>query len=458
MFGVDSVLTLMPLLTARHARMSIRFDSARLVCPCRFRAQMGGQPWLACATAIAVVLTAGTQAGAQGIASVKANAERNRPDDTEGNEPLVPGFEIKGELPPVPGFGRNDTSWLYIVAVTEPDRREAKNTLSRYDRNFDGQLDQGEIERGRWRGDPMQHDRNRDGRLSFVELGVRYALRRRESEDNGDRSMQTRSRTSTAPPKNLATRQDRVTSRRNSQGSEPQAADRVEQITKFYNDLDANRNGMLEPAEYRESRSRSTIERRIREAGLDVNRPLRIDEFVGRRIEAEKQRIIDYYKGLDSDKDGSIEANEYRGNSSVERRIREAGFEVGHAVSVQQILNRRLQSSGFHKQVVDNRRSFRFLTPHERLPMEIPHWYRQKDANQDGQVQMWEFGTDGAWTEALVVEFNEFDADRDGIITPKECLAKLENKQEASSTKSADDRSRSENPLRYRPITNGAAK
>ncbi|MGQ9576396.1 MAG: hypothetical protein ACUVUC_13865 [Thermoguttaceae bacterium] len=48
-------------------------------------------------------------------------------------------------------------------------------------------------------------------------------------------------------------------------------------------------------------------------------------------------------------------------------------------------------------------------------------WFIQRDANQDGQVSMAEYAS--RWTESLVAEFNRFDANRDGLIEPKECLA-----------------------------------
>lgn len=69
-------------------------------------------------------------------------------------------------------------------------------------------------------------------------------------------------------------------------------------------------------------------------------------------------------------------------------------------------------------------KSGRFLTVEERLPKNLPAWFREKDANRDGQVEMAEFADD--WTEALLAEFNRFDLNRDGVITPAECL-KVEN-------------------------------
>lgn len=72
----------------------------------------------------------------------------------------------------------------------------------------------------------------------------------------------------------------------------------------------------------------------------------------------------------------------------------------------------------------ENQRRLRFLTVLERLPEGLPDWFYEKDSDLDGQVSMAEFTTD--WTEAKVEEFFQYDLNRDGIITPEECLAALE--------------------------------
>jgi hypothetical protein len=65
-------------------------------------------------------------------------------------------------------------------------------------------------------------------------------------------------------------------------------------------------------------------------------------------------------------------------------------------------------------------KSGRFLTPHERLPSGLPDWFREKDVNGDGQVDMSEYASE--WTPALVEEFNRYDLNHDGVITAAECL------------------------------------
>ncbi len=109
-------------------------------------------------------------------------------DSSIGPTTLVPGFGIKQNKPPVPGFGANGN--LSSVPVEEQDLREAEERIQRYDRNRDSMLDEEELRSGRWSDSPMQYDRNGDGKLSRDELAVRYARRRLEG-DGGSSSTPT---------------------------------------------------------------------------------------------------------------------------------------------------------------------------------------------------------------------------------------------------------------------------
>ena len=68
------------------------------------------------------------------------------------------------------------------------------------------------------------------------------------------------------------------------------------------------------------------------------------------------------------------------------------------------------------------RRANRALTAAERLPKGIPDWFTRKDANADGQVAMAEYGT--SWSDSELAEFQKWDGDNDGYITPDECVPK----------------------------------
>jgi len=65
------------------------------------------------------------------------------------------------------------------------------------------------------------------------------------------------------------------------------------------------------------------------------------------------------------------------------------------------------------------RKSWRFLTPRERLTG-LPEWFLRKDADGDGQVTMAEYAKD--CTPAEAVEFDRLDLNHDGITTAAECL------------------------------------
>ncbi len=68
-----------------------------------------------------------------------------------------------------------------------------------------------------------------------------------------------------------------------------------------------------------------------------------------------------------------------------------------------------------------NEKSYRFLSPLERLPKGLPDWFARKDANGDGQVSMAEYSS--VWDDAKAAEFAKYDRNNDGVITPEECLA-----------------------------------
>lgn len=67
------------------------------------------------------------------------------------------------------------------------------------------------------------------------------------------------------------------------------------------------------------------------------------------------------------------------------------------------------------------KKSYRFLTPTERLPKDMPEWFVKGDTDGDGQIMMAEYAL--SWTEAEAAKFAKYDLNGDGIITPAECLA-----------------------------------
>jgi Ca2+-binding EF-hand superfamily protein len=61
-----------------------------------------------------------------------------------------------------------------------------------------------------------------------------------------------------------------------------------------------------------------------------------------------------------------------------------------------------------------------YLNPKERLPEGLPDWFLQGDKDGDGQVSMHEFAS--PLTEEKIAEFNKYDLNGDGFITPDEVL------------------------------------
>jgi Ca2+-binding EF-hand superfamily protein len=77
-------------------------------------------------------------------------------------------------------------------------------------------------------------------------------------------------------------------------------------------------------------------------------------------------------------------------------------------------------SSSATAKVPSQGKSYRFLSPQERLPKGLPDWFIEKDADGDGQVTMAEYAT--LWSAAKAEEFARYDLNGDGVITPAECL------------------------------------
>lgn len=72
-------------------------------------------------------------------------------------------------------------------------------------------------------------------------------------------------------------------------------------------------------------------------------------------------------------------------------------------------------------------KTYRILSPTERLPEGLPDWFARNDANGDGQISMSEFTRE--WTAAKAAEFARYDLNGDGVITAQECLQVEKNLQ-----------------------------
>ena len=133
----------------------------------------------------------------------------------------------------------------------------------------------------------------------------------------------------------------------------------------------------------------------------------------------------------DRNKNGKLEKNEWarlRGNPGASDRNEDgvltsdeiedhlAGFATREK---DPRMSRRSKSSPSLKKGTA-KKTYRFLTAHERLPTGLPDWFIEKDLNEDGQLSLREYATRLSQTQ--LDEFLMFDLNKDGLIVPKEYL------------------------------------
>ena len=315
-------------------------------------------------------------------------------------EPLVPGFGEPDMFDPVPGFGQMGDA--LAVRVTDDDRREAERTMERNDRNRDGVLDGDEIRNGRWSNDPLQTDRNKDGKLSISELALRYAVRRAERDGSSSPSSGGRSSSRS--------------SSRGSSGEDPRLAGLLQSVYQRY---DRNRNGVFEKDEWSSFRTDPS--------SADKNRDGKIT-----RDEISAYLQERYLGGSRGDgRDGGRD-----GRSSWYGR-RDGGDD-----------NQSERSGSSGGSGLADRQSYRIPTATERLPEGLPDWYARSDANGDGQVMMSEYAA--SWSQMVANDFRQFDLNNDGVITPNECLEAVDAGAVQGVAPSSPAMASSQSPSSYR--------
>jgi Ca2+-binding EF-hand superfamily protein len=164
----------------------------------------------------------------------------------------------------------------------------------------------------------------------------------------------------------------------------------------------------------RDSRVRFFAQMMFRRADRNHNGTLEKDEWEGVR-DAE---------AADRNHDGVITLDEMTERLTEYSRRRDEGSHGDSAESSSQSDSPRDDKS-------NGRKSYRFLTPTERLPGGLPDWFARDDADGDGQVAMAEYST--LWSDAKVREFAAFDLNGDGVITPRECLDAATRKDASAS-------------------------
>ena len=320
-------------------------------------------------------------------------------------EPLVPGFGEIMELPPVLGFGVRDD--FFSVPIDDDDREEAEEDLERYDRNRDGAIDSEELRRGRWSDNPLVYDANGDGRLNLSELTAREAYRRQQERGSrgGDRGSSGERGSSASSVRGFGGGPSPGSS--GSSGGDRSSA----MIGMLMQRYDSNGSGVLEKSEWSSFRSDPS--------SADANRDSKIsrEELTtwlasrmggGGRDDGGRGGDSGRSRGGDGDR-GGFTGGGFGGFS---------GGGIGGGGNDGYANNSDSESA-------EGPRSYRFLTPAERLPSGVPGWFPASDVNADGQVAMFEFTSN--WSQAAVDDFAKFDLDGDGSITADESAIAAQN-------------------------------
>ncbi len=283
----------------------------------------------------------------------------------DSDEPTVPGFGVEET---VPGFGPVVVlEELYDQKIVDyVDER----LLGRYDANKNGRLDPVEVPRVPWGDDPKQDDRNGDGSLSREEMAARLVRRWKYGK-------KVPKSTATIPGFGIET-----TAAADASGGSTRLEDRYDAKVLEYVDEniikphDRNHNGVLEADEARHVRWTEDPRQDDRNGDGQYTREELADRTVRR-----------WKAGASREK----ERSERRDTSDKSRA--EAETDDGPT---------------------------RLLTPAERYHDGLPGWFKDKDADADGQVAMREYHSQ--WTDSKVAEFRRFDLNGDGVITPAEAL------------------------------------
>ncbi len=323
-----------------------------------------------------------------------------RADRGGGREPSASSFEtgaVRGfgepqaqEPSKVAGFGEP------LVALEEKyDRRVlayVDGILKRYDRNQNGRLEKDEWSEVRWSSDPRDSDQNRDGILTRAELSERIARRWGQSSRGTRRQQAERSAAA-----GESASQDRTAARYRSY---------AEGLVRRY---DENRNGVIDKSEWSKMRGNPSE--------MDANRD--------GRLTVEEMTVAFLKKAQGGQQGPSTQTA--TASTSREEPSRRGRSRPDWGRSDRGRSDRSRSDRGGRDRDASSareRRSYRFLTPAERLEKILPRsqreWFLGKDADGDGQISMAEFTTD--WNEEKVREFALIDLDGDGMVTPREYL------------------------------------
>lgn len=320
-------------------------------------------------------------------AAVKEREEKDRAREKASKTNLLPGFGEESDLPLPLGFNIPKDSPLASRVPLE-ERYDEKiletvnDMLRRYDRDKSGVLERDEWDGGRWRTDPSTSDLNKDGKLNKVELCERIA------GFQGNSKAESSSSSSSSRTSGFGATSSRGSSTSSSSSSDDKIRKYAESLMKQY---DRNKNRVLEKDEWEKMRGNPG------EGDLNKDGRLSLDELT--------LRLKNYSKSKSSSTSSSSPS---KPSFIPKKDDKESRYS-------------RYRSYSSKKEDKKEEGNYRFLTPTERLPKDIPSWFSRNDADADGQVKMSEYST--VWTDAKVEEFRTIDANNDGFITPAEAIA-----------------------------------
>ncbi|MFT7644175.1 MAG: Ca2+-binding EF-hand superfamily protein [Pirellulaceae bacterium] len=317
---------------------------------------------------------------------VQKKKERNSALTSSSSSDSVPGFGEQVDLPEVPGFGDGASAVVLSLEDRFDDRviRYVDGIFKQYDANKNGYLDKAEWAGVRWQSDPGPSDLNNDDRLSRDEFCERIVKR----WGKGRKAPPAKTSSSSAASVSKSTPSTRSSSGV-STGSSVSTNGAADDKTKRYAEAlmrqyDTNKNGVLEKDEWGKMRGDW--------AAADSNQDTLLSSV----------EITNKLAGFGS------RSNKTSSSSSVDKKAADSRSGRG----------RSRYSSSPSKTSSSEKKSYRFKTVAERLPQGLPDWFVRNDVNKDGQIMMSEYST--AWSDLKVREFQKYDLNNDGVITPEE--------------------------------------
>ncbi len=144
-----------------------------------------------------------------------------------------------------------------------------------------------------------------------------------------------------------------------------------------------------------------------------------------RKIDAEEMKRSRYGSDLplfDRNRDGIITLNEMEYRYAQRRVNNEGGSSTASSGKDSRKSSDKDDEpeAGWRANRDEDRKSYRAQAPAEGTQEGLPDWFPRDDADGDGQVAMAEFSV--SWSDSVMSDFNQFDLNLDGMITPQECL------------------------------------